>query len=138
MHELWSETTHDLSETSDDSSETSHSWFWSDRQTEDDDDNTTCALHKKSNDSDPFHIGNTYGGIPTNLITNTIGWILLLLLFIFIRKSAFEYIKKGSLVTVREHNWNKLIHVFYTVTDNPAEDDVISDFSDGSAARGDI
>ena len=53
-----------------------------------DDDNGTCALTKvwrigyftawnivnlplktqKGNDSDPFHLGNTYGGLPTNLV----------------------------------------------------------------------
>ena len=32
----------------------------------------------KSNQSDPFRIGNKYGGIPRNLLTNVIGWATLL------------------------------------------------------------
>ena len=35
----------------------------------------TCL---KFNQSDPFHIGDKYGGIPLNLLTNTIGWAILL------------------------------------------------------------
>ena len=35
----------------------------------------TCI---KFNQSDPFHIGDKYGGIPLNLLTNTIGWSILL------------------------------------------------------------
>ena len=38
----------------------------------------------KFNQSDPFQIGDKYGGIPLNLLTNLIGWIVLLVLFIFI------------------------------------------------------
>ena len=32
----------------------------------------------KFNHSDPFHIGDKYGGIPLNLLTNTIGWTTLM------------------------------------------------------------
>ena len=32
----------------------------------------------KFNQSDPFHIGDKYGGIPLNLLTNTIGWTTLM------------------------------------------------------------
>jgi len=45
----------------------------------------TCI---KFNQSDPFHIGDRYGGIPLNLLTNFIGWSILIILFIFIRKNA--------------------------------------------------
>ena len=44
----------------------------------------TCI---KFNQSDPFQIGDKYGGIPLNLLTNLIGWIVLLVLFIFIRRN---------------------------------------------------
>lgn len=37
----------------------------------------TCI---KFNQSDPFHIGDRYGGIPLNLLTNTIGWAILLVI----------------------------------------------------------
>ena len=42
----------------------------------------------KFNPSDPFNIGDRYGGIPLNLLTNFIGWSILIILFIFIRKNA--------------------------------------------------
>jgi len=45
----------------------------------------TCI---KFNQSDPFHIGDRYGGIPLNLLTNFIGWSILIILFIIIRKNA--------------------------------------------------
>ena len=34
----------------------------------------------KFNQSDPFHIGDKYGGIPLNLLTNTIGWTTLMVI----------------------------------------------------------
>eukprot|EP00092_Neocalanus_flemingeri_P009447 GFUD01010165.1.p1 GENE.GFUD01010165.1~~GFUD01010165.1.p1 ORF type:complete len:846 (+),score=190.82 GFUD01010165.1:77-2614(+) len=52
----------------------------------------TCI--KFNNQSDPFHIGDRYGGIPLNLLTNFIGWIILLLLFVVIRKNV---VRKRSL-----------------------------------------
>ena len=45
----------------------------------------TCI---KFNLSDPFHIGDKYGGIPLNLLTNFISWIILMILFIMIRKNV--------------------------------------------------
>ena len=42
----------------------------------------------KFNQSDPFHIGDRYGGIPLNLLTNLIGYVILLILFLLIRKNA--------------------------------------------------
>ena len=40
--------------------------------------------------SDPFKIGDKYAGIPLNLLTNLIGWFVLLVLFVFIRKNAVK------------------------------------------------
>jgi len=48
---------------------------------------TTCI---KFNQSDPFHIGDKYGGIPLNLMTNSIGWVVLLVLFFLIRKNVMK------------------------------------------------
>ena len=44
----------------------------------------------KFNQSDPFQIGDKYGGIPLNLLTNLIGWIVLLVLFVFIRRNSMK------------------------------------------------
>merc|ERR1719317_390697 len=49
----------------------------------------------KFNQSDPFHIGDRYGGIPLNLLTNLIGWVILLLLFFLIRKKVVRKISLG-------------------------------------------
>ena len=51
----------------------------------------TCI---KFNQSDPFHIGDKYGGIPLNLLTNTIGWATLLVrgwLSLELLKSVFLF-----------------------------------------------
>ena len=55
----------------------------------------------KFNQSDPFQIGDKYGGIPLNLLTNLIGWIVLLVLFVFIRRNAVKrlVIRQASIAT---------------------------------------
>ena len=65
----------------------------------------------KFNQSDPFQIGDKYGGIPLNLLTNLIGWIVLLVLFVFIRRNAVKrlVIRQASttidsLVATKWHN----------------------------------
>ena len=41
-----------------------------------------------NNRSDPFNIGVNYGGLPVNLLTNVIGWAVLMLLFILLHKKS--------------------------------------------------
>jgi len=85
--------------------------------------NGTCALTKKGNESDPFHLGNTYGGLPTNLITNGIGWVLLMLAFIFLRKSAWKFLRRGGLDSFpnksEQNPLHRLIELFFTDTGQP-------------------
>ena len=52
--------------------------------------NDSCKLGHTTggNTTDPFHIGNPYGGLPQNLITNSIGVAIILLLFLVLRKRA--------------------------------------------------
>ena len=38
--------------------------------------------------SDPFRVGHQYGSIPANLLTNTVVWLALLVLFFIIRKNV--------------------------------------------------
>lgn len=52
-------------------------------------DDSKCNLYNKSQ-SNVYHLENTYGGIPQNLITNLVGWACLLFLFIVLRKSAWK------------------------------------------------
>ena len=49
----------------------------------------TCL---KFNQSDPFHIGDKYGGIPLNLLTNTIGWAILLVILLAFLCHSFKNI----------------------------------------------
>ena len=82
-----------------------------------------CGIYPAGNQSDPFHLGNVYGGIPTNLITNTIGWILLMILFILIRKSAFKFVKLenlGDFLSNTERNMSRVIQVFFSAS-QPAD-----------------
>ena len=44
----------------------------------------------KQNQSDPFHIGDKYGGIPLNLFTNMLGSAAIIILFLVIRKNAVK------------------------------------------------
>jgi len=84
------------------------------------DNKSECGIYPIGNQSDPFHIGNVYGGIPTNLITNTIGWFLLMMMFIMIRKSAFKFMKVeqiGDLLSNTEKNMSRLIQVFFSASE---------------------
>lgn len=84
------------------------------------DNQSECGIYPIGNKSDPFHIGNVYGGIPTNLITNAIGWLLLMILFIMIRKSAFKYMKVeniGDLLSNTEKNISRVIQVFFSASE---------------------
>jgi len=97
------------------------------------DNKSECGIYPIGNQSDPFHIGNVYGGIPTNLITNAIGWLLLMILFIMIRKSAFKYMKVeniGHLLSNTEKNISRLIQVFFSASE---PSDKTSDCEEGIA-----
>jgi len=85
-----------------------------------------CGIYPIGDQSDPYHIGNVYGGIPTNLITNAIGWFLLMIMFIMIRKSAFKYMnidQLGHLLTNTEKNISRLIHVFFSASQPTTDTD---------------
>ena len=62
-----------------------------------------CNEFNSSETSDPFHIGTEFGGIPTNLLTNTIGWIIIMTIFLLTRKSPC-----GVITETLQKNWNRL------------------------------
>jgi len=73
-----------------------------------------CGIYPIGNQSDPFHIGNVYGGIPTNLITNAIGWTILIILFVLIRNKVLEDLPKISeIFTNTEKNFSRIIQLFF-------------------------
>ena len=63
--------------------------------------NISCGA--RFNQSDPFfHIGDRYGGIPLNLCTNLLGSLVLMLLFLIIRKNAVKSVKASLTVDARD------------------------------------
>ena len=57
---------------------------------------------------------NVYGGIPTNLITNAICWIILIILFVLIRNKVLEDLPKLSeIFTNTEKNFSRIIQLFF-------------------------
>ena len=65
-----------------------------------------------SDNSTLFPNTNPYGGIPTNLFINLIGFILLLLMFLFMRRSAWKAINK----IVRKDDMERLTNMFFSFT----------------------
>ena len=66
-----------------------------------------CNEFQNSSGSDPFHIGTEFGGIPSNLLTNIIGWIVIILMFVFTRKSALSVMTNNL-----ERNWTRIFRLF--------------------------
>ena len=63
--------------------------------------NISCGA--RFNQSDPFfHIGDKYGGIPLNLCTNLLGSLVLMVLFLIIRKNAVKSVKASLAVDARD------------------------------------
>ena len=63
--------------------------------------NISCGA--RFNQSDPFfHIGDRYGGIPLNLCTNLLGSLVLMILFLIIRKNAVKSVKDSLTVDARD------------------------------------
>lgn len=77
------------------------------------DDVKKCKLYNK-NQSNPFHIEATYGGIPQNLVTNLIILSILLASFLILRKSAWKLLNK----IVRKNDVERWTHIFFSFTDH--------------------
>jgi hypothetical protein len=75
-----------------------------------------CNLHNKNNHTSPIYIENPYGGIPQNLLTNTIGLIILLLIFLVLRKSAWKVLNR----IVRKDDVDRWTNLFFSFTTNMA------------------
>ena len=55
---------------------------------------------------------NPYGGIPTNLTVNLIGFILTILLFLILRRSSWRVINR----IVRKDDMERWTHMFFSFT----------------------
>jgi len=88
----------------------------------------TCSI--KFNQSDPFHIGDKYGGIPLNLLTNTIGWSVLIVLFVFIRKNSVQKVGRRLATSTVDTLTGQWQHVFFGRDNEPAVQPSDNDFNE--------
>ena len=85
--------------------------------------NNISICGARLNQSDPFHIGDRYGGIPLNLCTNLLGSSVLLILFLVIRKNAVKSVRaKLSLESLDNVNITMLLFGKQRVTKSLNED----------------
>ena len=73
--------------------------------------NNSSYCGTRINQSDPFHIGDKYGGIPLNLCTNLLGSSVLIILFLLIRKNALKSVR-ASLTRDALYNVNITLLLF--------------------------
>ena len=86
--------------------------------------NNISVCGARLNQSDPFHIGDRYGGIPLNLCTNLLGSCVLLILFLVIRKNAVRSVRaKLSLESLDNVNITMLLFGKQRVTKSLNEDE---------------
>ena len=79
----------------------------------------------KFNQSDPFHIGDRYAGIPLNLFTNLIGCIILLLMFLLIRKKVVRKISlelTSDTIDSMDDVSTQWLHIFFGQDKNKRND----------------
>ena len=78
-----------------------------------------CNLYNKTDHGEnPYHISNTYGGIPVNLLTNLIGLSLLIVAFLVLRRNALKVMTK----IVKKDDLDKWTHLFFSAAVNTAQD----------------
>ena len=71
---------------------------------------------KPSDNSTIFPNANPYGGIPTNLTINAIGFVILLLVFLIIRRNAWKALNKIVRKDDVERVTNQVTHMFFSFT----------------------
>ena len=79
-----------------------------------------CNEYKNGSGSDPFHIGNEFGGIPAGLATNVVAWLCIMTVFLVL--SARELTRsrnQGGLLA-----WIRQLHIVQSLafTDDEMRD----------------
>lgn len=69
----------------------------------------SCDTFMVKNQTKVDFTNGEYGGIPFNLIINSVGWVLLILLFTVLRKLAWDY-GRIALVSRTEEKWTSLFY----------------------------
>jgi len=73
-----------------------------------------CGRFKRTNSPDLFQIGHVYNGVPNTLIINCVGWLILVGIFVFLRKTTFKYLKRRSDDGNNEENIENMMHMYFT------------------------
>ena len=82
-------------------------------------DNTNTCYSSGINPADNntiFPNANPYGGIPTNLTINAIGFVCLLMVFLVIRRSAWKALNKIVRKDDVERVTHQVTHMFFSFT----------------------
>ncbi|XP_078315028.1 mechanosensitive cation channel TMEM63B-like isoform X4 [Crassostrea virginica] len=69
----------------------------------------SCDTFMVKNQTKYDFTNGEYGGVPFNLIINSVGWVLLILLFTILRKVAWDY-GRIALVSRAEEKWTSLFY----------------------------
>ena len=64
------------------------------------------------NQSDPFHVGDTWGGVPLNLLTNVLGSVIIILLFVVVRRNTVKKVGRKIATDTRENVENITMILF--------------------------
>ena len=69
-----------------------------------------CNMHY--NQSDPFHVGDTWGGVPLNLLTNVLGSTIIILLFVVVRRNTVRKVGRKIATDTKENVENITMILF--------------------------
>ena len=69
-----------------------------------------CNEYKNGSGSDPFHIGNDFGGIPAGLVTNVVAWLCIMAVFLILSAREMGSINLGVMA------WLRNLHIVQTIT----------------------
>ena len=62
-----------------------------------------CNEYNNGSNSDPFHIGNEFGGIPAGLGTNLVAWLVIMVVFLGLSsREVNRSLKSGLIAWIRQ------------------------------------
>ena len=72
--------------------------------------NMKCNEFKNGSGSDPFHIGNEFGGIPAGLATNIVAWLCIVAVFLILSsREMSRSVNHGIL------GWLRQLHIVQSI-----------------------
>ena len=70
-----------------------------------------CNEFRNGSGSDPFHIGNEFGGIPAGLATNLVAWLCIMAVFLILSSREMTRSVKYGVLT-----WLRQLHIVQSIT----------------------